>query len=206
MTPFTRVAVLSVAVTLSACAADPPAAVVGVRATGCGIRSGTGTFVDDDLVLTAAHTVAGATDVSVLRDGTAQPAELVAFDAALDLAVLRADGPPGRPLPRTTANDVGRGTAATVWAYRDGTAVRVPVTVVRPVTVRTTDIHHEGRHDRPGLELAGPIEPGDSGAPVVVAGQVVGVVWSRSVEVDGRAWAVAPVTMSGVVDATRCDR
>lgn len=205
-----RVAPALVATVLlaAACAPDPPAAIVGVRAQGCGISTGSGAFVADGLVLTAAHTVAGATSIVVTTDGAEHPAELVRLDADLDLAALRTDGPAGRPLTLASSTPEA-GTAAVAYAVRAGEVVPIPVTIVRPVTIDTTDIYLEGSVSRPGLELAGDVGPGDSGAAVVAGGRVVGVVWARSSLAPGRAWAVIPSAVDlasspGVSDDTRC--
>jgi len=198
-----RWAAPALVISLGACAADPPAAVVAVRAEGCGAIGGVGAFVADGLVLTAAHTVAGATSLSVVRDGTPQPAEVAALDPGLDLALLRTAGPAGHTYTTSTGT-VAAGAVATVWTVRDGQPEAVPVTVVRRVVIDTTDIYLEGTYHRPGLELEGAIEPGDSGAPVVAAGVLVGVVWARSTAAFGRAWAIEPVPVSGSADTTRC--
>jgi S1-C subfamily serine protease len=202
------VAALAASLLFAACAPDPPSAVVGVRAEGCGTgpAEGTGAFVDDDLVLTAAHTVAGATSVEVVRDGVRQPAEIVGFDPDLDLAVLRTDDHIRQSLTGDPPHPPGRGTPAVAYVVRDGRVIRLPLTIIRPVTIATTDIYREGATERPGFELAGWIVQGDSGAPVLVDGRLVGVVWARSNRALGRAYAIdaaaAPREVSG--DLTRC--
>ncbi|HWL41959.1 MAG TPA: serine protease [Ilumatobacter sp.] len=192
---------------LAACAPDPPAAVVGVRAQGCGPvpADGTGVFVDHGLVLTAAHTVAGSTTVEIVRDGTSRPAELAALDPTHDLALLRVDDRLTAPLP-TAAARPGRNTPATAYVVRGGEWRRIDVTIVRPVVIDTTDIYLEGTTERPGFELAADIVPGDSGAPVVVDGYLVGVVWARSSTAGGRAYAIEATALrvDASADLTRC--
>lgn len=188
-------AVLVVLLAGAACAPDPPAAVVAVRAEGCGVVAGSGAFVSEGLVLTAAHTVAGAMSVSV--DGA--PASVTGFDPSADLALLAADGPAGlviplRDGPRPSATD------AVAYVVREGVVTRVPVTIVRWITIAEGDV------SRPGMELAGDIRPGDSGGAVVVGGELVGVVWARSSQTPGRAYAIDPVAAGNPVgtDPGRC--
>lgn len=188
---------------LGGCGQDPPAAVVAVRAAGCGAvpADGVGTIVATGRVLTAAHTVAGAESITV--DGA--PAELVELDPANDLAVLRIGDRLTAPLPSGTATP-RRGTSAGAYVTRAGQVRRIDVTIVRPVVIATTDIYGDARTERPGFELAGPIVPGDSGAPVVVDGYLVGVVWARSHVAPGRAYATAVTAHQPdrTADTTRC--
>jgi len=58
------------------------------------------------------------------------------------------------------------------------------------VNIRTADIYGEGKHVRPGYELALDIKAGDSGAVVVVDDRAVALVWATSRQADSRAWAM----------------
>lgn len=191
---------LAAAIALSACAADPPAAVVAVRAEGCAAvpAEGVGTIVDSGIVLTAAHTVAGAHTVTV--DGA--PARLLQLDPANDLAMLQIADRVTPPMPVRH----GDRAAGVVYVRRDGAVRPLDVTIVRPVVIATTDIYREGATERPGFELAGPIVRGDSGAPLLVGGYVVGVVWARSNVAPGRAYAISADALrpDPAADASRC--
>lgn len=181
------------------CAADPPSAVVGVVVTGCGARTvGSGAFVDDDLVLTAAHTLRGAESVTVEAGGRRLDATIVAFDAELDLAYVRVDGGTGAPL-RVSDGDLGA--RATAWAVRDGEPVVLDVEVVRRIRLETEDIYVEGETVRPAYELRADVEPGDSGGPVVADGGVIGVLWARSTRTPGVAYAIDVGRGSATIDA-----
>jgi putative serine protease PepD len=187
---------------LASCAPDPPSAIVGIRAEGCGAHLGSGAFIAVDTVLTAAHTVSGAETITVISDGRSLPAELIALDADNDLALVRAEGPRGDPLPLHTRRREP-GSAAVAYVVRDGEVLGLPVTIVRWVTVETTDIYREGEVSRPGLELSGAIEPGDSGAAVVADGELVGVVWARSNQSLARSYATDPAAVPAPVNAER---
>lgn len=177
---------------VTACAPDPPSAIVGVVVEGCppGRDTGSGALVDDGLVLTSAHTLRGAESVVVTRGDDEVPATIVGFDPNLDLAYLAVDLV-GEPLV-VDSSGLERGERGRAWVVRDGDAVPVDVVVERRVELHTEDIYVEGETVRPGLELAADIEPGDSGGVVVVDGEVVGVVWARSRRQPGRAYAIDP--------------
>ena len=66
----------------------------------------------------------------------------------------------------------------------------VDLRVLRTVNIRTTDIYLDDPVERPGFEIEATIDPGDSGALVVLPGGGVGVIWARSNEREQRAWAV----------------
>jgi len=179
-------------VSVTACAPDPPSAIVGVVVEGCppGRDTGSGALVDDGLVVTSAHTLRGAQSIIVTRGDTEAPATIVGFDPELDLAYLAADID-GEPLD-VDSSGVEPGDRGRAWVIRDGDAVPVDVVVVRRIELRTEDIYVEGETVRPGLELTADIEPGDSGGVVLVAGEVAGVVWARSRQQPGRAYAIDP--------------
>jgi S1-C subfamily serine protease len=154
--------------------------------------------VDDGLVLTAAHVVAGATSIDVSHAGRTEPGTLVAFDPRNDLAMLLVAGDLAAPI-RLGSND-GSTTGSAV-VFRAGAAVALPVEVVRSVNIDTTDIYDEAKVSRPGYELRVQIEAGDSGAGVIIDGKAVAVLWSRSRERDDRAWAIDPIAGGAAIRA-----
>ena len=171
-------------------------AALDVRTTGCGPREGFGSasLIDDGLAITAAHVVAGVDDITVIDQQLVEhEASVIVFDPELDIAILRVPTGLGTPLEffggRVEAGDLG---AITVTRERDdaGAAVTLDVDVLRRANVATTDIYRDLDVVRPGFEVAAGIEPGDSGAVVVLTGRAAGVVWSRSIELGGRAWVV----------------
>lgn len=171
-------------------------AMLDVRADGCGPRVGFGsaTLIDDTLALTAAHVVAGADTVAVLDlEGTRHLAHVVWFDPDLDLAALRVPADIATPVALQT-EDAGDPAAGVVAVSRgtfdDRRVTTAEVGVPRHVNVATTDIYLERDVVRPGFEVTGAIEPGDSGTMVVTTSGAAGVVWSRSNATAERAWAV----------------
>ena len=179
-------------ITSTGCAPDPPSSVVGLTVDGCtlGLESGSGMVVGDGLVLTAAHVVAGADTITVIRSGrTATAGEIVGFDPDMDLAYVSIPGDSTVTLDvasrHVEADDTG-----VAYVVRDGKPVTLPVRVIRPVTISTEDIYVEDSTKRPGFELDVEISPGDSGGPVVVDGKVIGVLWARARSDRSRAYAI----------------
>ncbi len=192
------VAAVLVAVTGCTGRSDPAleaivAATVRVRADGCGPRTelGTGTSIPDGLVVTAAHVVAGAHRVEIVdRSGTAIAAEVVLFDPDLDVAALRPSTDIGRSvLLRDGAGRQGEGGVVALIST-DGSAETFDVEVLQRAVIRTTDIYQDRPVERPGLRIDVSVEPGDSGAMVHLPGGGVGIVWSRSMTAEDRAWTV----------------
>lgn len=167
--------------------------------TGCppGTANGTGVLVEPGLILTSAHVVKGADEIAVTNGDHATTAEIVAFDPEMDLAYLRV-AMPVAPVP-VTARQMKAGTTGTAYVYRDGEVVAVPVVINRTIQIHTEDIYVEGDTYRRGFELDADIRAGDSGGPVMVDGEVVGVVWARSSRFDDRAYAIDPVGSGALV-------
>jgi len=168
-------------------------ATVRVRAEGCGPRTelGVGTAVDDGLVITAAHVVAGSSVIDLVDgSGTTARAAVVLFDPELDVAALRASVAPDNAVAlRERRAEVGdRGLVA--LPADDGSIELLEVDVVQRVTIRTTDIYREADVERPGLRIAVAAEPGDSGAMLQLSGGGAGIVWSRSLTTPDQAWTV----------------
>lgn len=179
---------------------------VGLATQGCGHASpteGTGVLLQPDLVLTAAHVVAGSTSVSAT--GAADPggrsqrltakAEVVALDVDRDLALLRTDYPLLNGLLDIPAMDNADGGDVVHIAGLEPTprtAVVVERTVIVADRIRTT-----GRARRLGYLLSSPTVRGESGAGVFGfdhgsgAHELVGLVFAVSTDDSSRTWAVA---------------
>jgi hypothetical protein len=171
------------------------AGTVSVRAHGCGPQPdrGTGSVIDSaGLIVTAAHVVAGADLVEVDGPGGSSDAEVVWFDGALDVALVRTRSAVGEPV---TVSPIAPTTPTIgLVALRDAPEPGVSLVaaeVLRSVTIATTDIARLRDVTRPGFEVAAEIARGDSGAMVYVDGVGIGIIWARSTQREGRAWAVA---------------
>jgi S1-C subfamily serine protease len=201
-----RVAAVAVVagLALTACAPDPPSAVIGLIIDSCdpGQDHGSGMLVAADLALTSAHVLAGAQGIEVIHAGRTVDGTVIAFDPEMDLAYIAFDAVPDRPLT-VESDHVRAGDRGTAYVVRRGDVVELPVRIVRRVRLRTEDIYVQGETLRPGFELKASIEPGDSGGAVVVDGRVVGVLWARSNQSSTRAYAIDAGRGSGLIDEQR---
>ncbi len=172
-----------------------------MKACDTGLESGSGAFVAPGVVLTAAHVVAGARTITVVRPGSDRPmsGEIVGFDPINDLAYIKVDDP-SSPHLEVASNAAVSGDTGVAYVVRKGSVVALPIEVARPVNIRTEDIYIDAMTNRPGLELVADINAGDSGGVVIVDGKVVGVIWARSNLAADRAYAMDIVAGSTSVD------
>jgi hypothetical protein len=181
------------------------AATVRVSSSGCARRyEGSGVTVEPDTVLTNAHVVAGADEVTLRRpDGEQLPADVVVFDPDRDLAVLRAEGLGQDPLPLGESETRSRGFAV---GYPGGTnAPRVaPLRVEERRSALGRDIYGVDETQREVLFLSADLEQGDSGSPVVDAeGAVVGLVFAVGPDRPSTAFALDREELDAVLGAER---
>jgi uncharacterized membrane protein required for colicin V production len=147
--------------------------VVRVLGTACGVGvEGTGWTARANLVVTAAHVVAGQTDTVVeLQSGARLPAQAVAFDTKNDVAVLHVDNLGLRPLPLARAQS---GAAVAVLGFpENGPFTATPARVGRTSVVLAEDAYGRGPVTRAITSLGGRVRHGDSGAPAVDANGAV---------------------------------
>ncbi|MDE0652984.1 MAG: serine protease [bacterium] len=165
----------------------PVESFVTVTAVGCSGRAhASGFAVADDLVVTAAHPVAGRRQVAVTdTGGRSRNGFVVALDPVLDVAAVRVPGLSAEPVTLAAGDDAslapagGSGVVAAMAA--GGEFTRKPVEVMRRVRVNIEDVYRTERVSRRGLELSFDGGYGDSGAAVLDAdGTVVGMVFATS--------------------------
>jgi S1-C subfamily serine protease len=143
--------------------------VLRVLGMACGVGvEGTGWVGRPDLIVTAAHVVAGQNDTVVeLQSGGRLPADVVAFDRRNDVAVLRVRDLGLRPLPLVTAKP---GTPVAVLGFpENGPFTVTPARIGRTATVLAEDAYGTGPVTRAITSLRGRVRHGDSGAPAVDA-------------------------------------
>jgi S1-C subfamily serine protease len=154
--------------------------VVKVLGTACGIGvEGTGWFAARDLVVTAAHVVAGESDTEVRIPGDLSflLAEVVLLDVHNDIAVLRIPGAEETPLPFA---DPRPGAAVAILGYPlDGPFTATPGRIGKTATVLTQDALGHGPVARTITAVSGRVEHGDSGGPAVdAAGRVESTIFA----------------------------
>jgi S1-C subfamily serine protease len=177
----------------NALAAPALASTVKVIGPACGFtQEGTGFVVGPHLVLTNAHVVAGETSPSIAVGGSTYPATAVLFDPSLDLAVLRTGAPLG-PALSLAPGQAARGASAAMVGYPNNGAESVqPAGIAGALAAEGRDIYNRGLVVRNVYEVNAPVQPGNSGSPLVgIDGQVVGVVFSRSTANGNVGYALA---------------
>jgi uncharacterized membrane protein required for colicin V production len=159
--------------------------VVKVLGTACGVGvEGSGWFARRNLVVTAAHVVAGEpkdlTQVRIPGQPLPALARIVVLDVHNDVAVLRVSGAGLEPLPLT---DPQSGASVAILGYPlDGGLTATPGRIGRTATVLTQDALGHGPVARSITAVAGRVEHGDSGGPAVdPAGRVQSMIFAARV-------------------------
>jgi len=187
--------------------ASATASTVRIEGRACSrIQEGSGFVVAPDTVVTNAHVVAGEKTTEVIRpDRSRVKATVTVFDAARDLAVLRAPGLGLRPLP-VVDGTVREGTAGAVLGHPGG---QVPVAVApskvnRRVQAVGRDLYDRRPTTRDVFILASRLAPGYSGGPFVTpGGEVAGVAFAIAPDRDGVAYALTDVELREAVKSDR---
>lgn len=197
---------------LAAALAAAGPSTVKLEGLGCGgTVTGSGFVAGPGLVVTNAHVVAGIDRPVIIDQAGRRPAVPVVFDPALDIAVLRADNLAGRPLALNQAL-ADRGTTGAIIGYPAGGPLDVePAAILRQLSARGRNIYGTAQAERAIYEVQATVIEGNSGGPLVnPAGEVLGVVFARSVGVDGvgyvvRASEVAPLLAQAQASRTPVD-
>lgn len=201
---------------LRAVAAQAGPSVVRVQAPVCGTSSrysqGTGfTAAAQDgerFVITNAHVVGQARDVTVSGEQGESRARVVVADSAADIAVLAVDGDTGPALPLASGT-ASNGTPVVVLGHPEdgpltataGVVVqRLPVSTVDESTVVSGSLPLGSASDlREVYRLAADVKHGNSGSPLLTTdGTVVGVVNAAGLGASGTGYAL-------LLDAVRAD-
>ncbi|MDU0339158.1 S1C family serine protease [Bosea rubneri] len=138
--------------------------------------SGSGFFVSKaGHLLTNAHVVQDCATITVRPDGAVGvPAQVLARDAINDLAVLKIAGPAERTLPIRPSVRLGEGIAAFGFPHSDLLATAGNFTLGNVTAL--AGLKDDSRY----LQVSAPVQPGNSGGPLLDgAGNVVGVVSAK---------------------------
>jgi S1-C subfamily serine protease len=175
-----------------------PSEIQKVLAMGCSAtHQGTGFFIAPQLVVTNAHVVAGATSVTV----GGVPARVALFDPVNDVAILRVamSASPMKFVPSAPSSGAN---AEVIGFPRDGRRTISPSIINGQITAESRDIYDRQTFTRTVLVVYSNIQPGNSGSPVLVRGQVAGVVFSKSLSQNETAYAIPATTIEGDVAKT----
>ncbi len=161
--------------------------VVRVLGTACGVGiEGTGWYATDDLVVTAAHVVAGEHDTGVEIPGLSgvHAADVVVFDSHNDIAVLHVEERASFALPLV---DPRPGAEVAVVGYpEDGPLQSAPGRIGATAVALTQDAYGSGPVERTITALSGDIRHGDSGAPAIDAnGAVEATIFAARISATG---------------------
>ena len=150
---------------------DAATRVVKVLGLACGVGvEGTGWVAANDLLVTAAHVVAGEenTTIQIPGQGLSRRADVVVLDVHNDIAVLHVENLGLKPLQLA---DPRSGAAVAIIGYPlDGGLRATPGRIGLTATVLTQDALGHGPVTRTITAVAGDVQHGDSGGPAVDAG------------------------------------
>jgi len=154
-------------------------------------QTGTGFVVSAGRVVTNAHVVAGVPEPVVeVPGGGALPGRVVYFDSQHDLAVLAVDGL--RSAPLQLSSNLPAGSQAAFAGYPHGGPFQSKPAAIRDIaTVLVPDIYGNNAAPEDVYRLAGDVQPGNSGGPLLTTdGQVAGVVFAKSTSENSLGFAI----------------
>jgi S1-C subfamily serine protease len=161
-----------------------------IKGLGCNsLQYGTGFFVEENIIVTNAHVVAGVNSPRIIHNGDEHDLAFISLDPNSDLAILRSENFSSKPLRLDEAEE---GEFGTILAFvKDGNKVITEVKIREKILAVGKDIFGQPGKSREALSLEARIESGFSGAPVLNEDSaVVGVVFSRSRGGSSTAYAV----------------
>jgi S1-C subfamily serine protease len=179
-----------------------------VRVTGLAVacrrgQEGSGWVVAPGKVVTNAHVVAGMREAAVQVGGVGREysAQIVVFDPERDLAVLAVDGLTAAPLRLGGTLAIGDESVVAGFPL-DGPYRLDPARVRRTLTATGSDIYGQPGVTREIYSLFARVEPGNSGGPLLTpTGEVVGVVFAKSLDDPSTGYALTLTEARPVLDA-----
>jgi S1-C subfamily serine protease len=156
--------------------------VVRITGNACGVGiEGSGWFATPQLVVTAAHVVAGEHDTSVQIPGSrgSYRADVLTFDPRNDVAVLRVRGAaPATPL---RIGDPRPNTPVAIVGYpENGPLTVIPGRIGRTAVLLTRDVYGHGPVARTITAVSGAVRPGNSGGPAIdTTGSVESTIFAK---------------------------
>ncbi|NYE95599.1 S1-C subfamily serine protease [Psychromicrobium silvestre] len=143
-------------------------------------QTGSGFVISENRVMTNAHVVAGVSQPVVEVPGSALPGKIVYFDSEQDLAVIEVDGLKVKPL--SLGSDLALGAQAAFDGYPLGGPFQSkPAAVQSKGQVLVPNIYGANKHFEEVYQIAGDVQPGNSGGPLLdLNGNVTGVVFAKA--------------------------
>ena len=124
-------------------------------------------------LVTCHHVVRDAERIIIHIEGGYLEAKVVALDPRNDLAILKVEEWTGRYLGLTTSNDVTQTSGVLAAGYPDPTVLGTNPKISTGIVNALSGIRDDPRF----IQISAPVQPGNSGGPLVApSGRVVGVV------------------------------
>jgi hypothetical protein len=135
-------------------------------------------------LVTCHHVIRDARHIVVHTPGGGIPAKVVALDPANDLAILQVEEWNGRFLGLTSSTEVNYASLVTVAGFPDPTILGRNPKVSQGIVNAMSGVRDDPRF----LQVSAPVQPGNSGGPLISAsGRVVGVIASGLNSIDRMA-------------------
>ncbi len=140
------------------------------------IYTGTGFFVSASTILTNNHVAKGCKKLDIVRKGYRSGATLIANDVNNDLALLKTDQPNNSFLKFKTGKGIRLGKDILVLGYPLGDLLGSSLKLTTGNISSLTGLSD----DTTRLQISAPVQPGNSGGPLLdKSGNVVGVVYAK---------------------------
>ena len=204
--PFSRTPVIPVATPDPTLANNPVVAatepsVVKIRslAPGCQkVLEGSGFVISPDRVMTNAHVVAGASNVTVYATGNPFNAAVISYDPQADIAILAVPHLPPAPLTFTD-EPANTGADVLVMGYPGGGEfTAVPARIRETIELNGPDIYRNTTVTRQVYTIRATVEQGNSGGPLIdLNGHVLGVVFGAAVDDNDTGFALTSREVAG---------
>lgn len=161
---------------------DAENSAVQIKGKGCGgTVFGSGFVVDENVVVTNAHVVAGIASPQVLDASGSYSATPIWFDPDLDVAVLRVSDLAAPPLRLTTGTLPDNDAAAILGFPNGGPLVAEDGVIIDHLTALGRNIYNQGLVSRNIYEVQAGVNPGNSGGPLIARdGTVAGIIFASS--------------------------
>ncbi len=164
---------------------------------------GSGFVFRDGYVATNAHVVAGSSELAVQVAGRGRPysAEVVEFDPAADVAVLKVEDLDAPALDFGSRLSTGDDSVV-VGFPQNGPYTISPSRVRERIQARGLDIYDSSTVVRDVYALRGIVREGNSGGPLINSeGDVVGMVFARSATDEETGYALTRAEIDDELDA-----
>jgi len=137
---------------------------------------GTGFFINPTNIITNQHVVDSCRDIMIIKNGATSSAKIKSVDRTNDLAVLTANEPSKTYLNFRSGRSVRIGESVIAMGYPLGSLLGSSIKLTTGNISSLTGL----LNDTTTLQLTAPIQPGNSGGPLLDnTGCVVGIVYAK---------------------------